>query len=65
MDSDDPLKGIDDGVLFYQSAWQDSGSEGDGSHIEMELDHPRMVRESVNTDKWALDPEVRKRINVL
>jgi len=65
VDEQAPLKGTFDGNLKCRVDWGRSGSAERKNYVEMGLDHPRMVRESVDTDIWMLAPEERKRIDDL
>ena len=65
VDEQHPLRGTLDGNLKCRVDWGRSGSAERKNYVEIGLDHPRMVRESVNTDIWTLAPEERKRIDDL
>lgn len=65
VDEDNPLKGMYDGKLQCSVAWGAEGSDPRDNRLEIELDRPRMIRESADSEEWALAPKEKSRIKEL
>jgi len=59
LDPNNPLSGTYDGVIHCKAEWGRSSPTYQGrrnNKISIELDRPRMVRKSVDSDEWELAP---------
>ncbi len=65
VDENDPLQGVFDGTLQCSVEWGSTGSSEASNRMAIELDRPRMVRDSADVENWELAPEERQRIEEL